>query len=62
MNNYHVEKVDAVHYWKPEEGHWHVSLHIGMSHAPSNRFGHCVAISKACIDDFGTLVITKDWV
>lgn len=58
--NYYLEKINAAHYWLPEEGKWRVTLHIEGTFVPSNGWGRCIAITTACIDDFGTLILTKD--
>ena len=61
MVNYHHFTVACSHHWVPMRGKWQLCMFAGAGHAPTNHPKHSFSLAEAVIDDFGTLVITRDW-
>jgi hypothetical protein len=63
--NYHRANMHTTHYWCAEIQCWQVAIHVGFGGHTPERVGNCksapyqVLFCHGCIDDFGTLIITR---
>jgi hypothetical protein len=60
--NYHNFKVNCSHHWAPMRGNWQICMFLGSSHSPSNHPKYGFALAEAVMDDFGSLIVVRDWV